>query len=341
MNPLNALAGRCLQPLGHFSGTFCAHRVSDCPSAISGETKAVKVGRHDVRISNPDKPFFPERGLTKGDLVAVLPRRRRVRAAASAAPSLPHEALPERRRGRLLPPEARAAAPGVRRRAVRAVPERAQHGVRGDRQRGCARVGDQPRLHRAAHVALAHRRHRASRLPADRPRPDGRRAVAVRARDRARRSGRDAGARARVVSEDVRRDGAAHPGADQAGAARSRTCADSRRRSPRRSSGASATRTSRRRRGASRTAPACSSTSDRTRATARSRARTRCGRRRMRASRRRLRWDEVAGVEPEAFTIETMRARIADVGDPMRGMWRRRPSLVSRFAKLGLEAPQP
>jgi bifunctional non-homologous end joining protein LigD len=54
-----------------------------------------------------------------------------------------------------------------------------------------------------------------------------------------------------------------------------------------------------------------------------------------------LRWDEVAGVEPEAFTVETMRARIAGVGDPMRGMWRRRPSLVSRFAKLGLEAPQP
>src|SRR4051794_17395077 len=52
-----------------------------------------------------------------------------------------------------------------------------------------------------------------------------------------------------------------------------------------------------------------------------------------------LRWDEVAGVEPEAFTVETMRARIAAVGDPMRGMWRRRPSLVSRFAKLDLDPP--
>jgi bifunctional non-homologous end joining protein LigD len=54
-----------------------------------------------------------------------------------------------------------------------------------------------------------------------------------------------------------------------------------------------------------------------------------------------LSWDEVATVEPEAFTVETMRARIAEIGDPMRGMWRRRPSLVSRFAKLGLEAPRP
>src|SRR4051794_12091933 len=54
-----------------------------------------------------------------------------------------------------------------------------------------------------------------------------------------------------------------------------------------------------------------------------------------------LSWDEVAGVEPEAFTLETMPARIAEVGDPMKGMWRRRPSLVSRYEKLGLEAPQP
>jgi bifunctional non-homologous end joining protein LigD len=52
-----------------------------------------------------------------------------------------------------------------------------------------------------------------------------------------------------------------------------------------------------------------------------------------------LRWDEVAEVEPEAFTIETMRARIADVGDPMQGMWRRRPSLLSRFERLGLDPP--
>ena len=52
-----------------------------------------------------------------------------------------------------------------------------------------------------------------------------------------------------------------------------------------------------------------------------------------------LRWDEVAAVESEAFTVETMRARIAEVGDPTRGMWRRRPSLASRFDQLGLEPP--
>jgi bifunctional non-homologous end joining protein LigD len=52
-----------------------------------------------------------------------------------------------------------------------------------------------------------------------------------------------------------------------------------------------------------------------------------------------LHWDEVAGVGPEAFTLETMGARIAAAGDPMHGMWRRPPSLRSRFAKLGLEPP--
>jgi DNA ligase D-like protein (predicted polymerase) len=52
-----------------------------------------------------------------------------------------------------------------------------------------------------------------------------------------------------------------------------------------------------------------------------------------------LLWEEVADVEPEAFTIETMRDRIAAVGDPMKGMWRRRPSLKPRFEQLGLEPP--
>ena len=52
-----------------------------------------------------------------------------------------------------------------------------------------------------------------------------------------------------------------------------------------------------------------------------------------------LLWDEVADVEPEAFTLETMRARIAEVGDPMKGMWRNAPSLRPRFARLELEPP--
>lgn len=52
-----------------------------------------------------------------------------------------------------------------------------------------------------------------------------------------------------------------------------------------------------------------------------------------------LAWTEVADVEPEAFTLETMPARLASVGDPMRGMWQNPPSLRPRFGRLGLEAP--
>jgi len=52
-----------------------------------------------------------------------------------------------------------------------------------------------------------------------------------------------------------------------------------------------------------------------------------------------LRWEEVATVEPEAFTLQTMAARIEKVGDPMQGMWRSPPSLRSRFEPLGLESP--
>jgi DNA primase len=54
-----------------------------------------------------------------------------------------------------------------------------------------------------------------------------------------------------------------------------------------------------------------------------------------------LRWEEVADVEAGAFTLATMRERIAEVGDPSAGMWRRRVRLAPRFSRLGLEAPQP
>jgi DNA ligase D len=52
-----------------------------------------------------------------------------------------------------------------------------------------------------------------------------------------------------------------------------------------------------------------------------------------------LRWDEVATVDPAAFTVARMRARIAEAGDPMRGMWRRAVSLGPRFKQLGLAPP--
>jgi bifunctional non-homologous end joining protein LigD len=52
-----------------------------------------------------------------------------------------------------------------------------------------------------------------------------------------------------------------------------------------------------------------------------------------------LLWEEVPDVEPAAFTVQTMRDRIAAIGDPSGGMWRRKRSLAPLFPKLGLDAP--
>jgi bifunctional non-homologous end joining protein LigD len=52
-----------------------------------------------------------------------------------------------------------------------------------------------------------------------------------------------------------------------------------------------------------------------------------------------LAWDEVAEVEPGAFTIPTIRDRLAEVGDLTAGMWRRKTSLLPRFGELGVELP--
>jgi bifunctional non-homologous end joining protein LigD len=50
-----------------------------------------------------------------------------------------------------------------------------------------------------------------------------------------------------------------------------------------------------------------------------------------------LSWEEVADVDPAAFTLQTMRDRIASVGDPMAGMWEREVSLPPRFEQLGVK----
>ena len=52
-----------------------------------------------------------------------------------------------------------------------------------------------------------------------------------------------------------------------------------------------------------------------------------------------LRWEEVGDVDPAEFTVETMLDRVAAVGDPTAGMWRRKASLGPRFERLGLESP--
>ncbi len=52
-----------------------------------------------------------------------------------------------------------------------------------------------------------------------------------------------------------------------------------------------------------------------------------------------LLWEEVPRCEPSEFTLQTMRKRIEQVGDLTAGMWRRKVSLGSRFETLGLRPP--
>ncbi len=54
-----------------------------------------------------------------------------------------------------------------------------------------------------------------------------------------------------------------------------------------------------------------------------------------------LRWDEVPDVEAADFTLETMRARIEKVGDLMAGMWEKPKSLIPLFETLKLKAAKP
>src|SRR2546421_2865573 len=53
-----------------------------------------------------------------------------------------------------------------------------------------------------------------------------------------------------------------------------------------------------------------------------------------------LRWEEVADVDPADFTLGTMRERVAGGGDLTATMWDEKGSLVPRFERLDLEAPR-
>src|SRR6476659_4823794 len=54
-----------------------------------------------------------------------------------------------------------------------------------------------------------------------------------------------------------------------------------------------------------------------------------------------LRWSEVARSDPSRFTVKTMRKRIDKVGDLTAGMWRRKASLLPRFEQLGIPPGDP
>jgi bifunctional non-homologous end joining protein LigD len=70
----------------------------------------LRVEGKDVQLTNLDKPFWPDLGITKGDLIPVLRRRRAAAAAAHPRSRDGDEALSPRRGGRVLLHEARPVA---------------------------------------------------------------------------------------------------------------------------------------------------------------------------------------------------------------------------------------
>ena len=68
----------------------------------------ITVAGREVTISNPDKVYFPEAGYTKRDLVSLLPGRRRRGAARRGRAAHGPQAVRGGRGGRLLLPEAGA-----------------------------------------------------------------------------------------------------------------------------------------------------------------------------------------------------------------------------------------
>ena len=122
---------------------------------------------------------------------ARLLHGRRARAPAShPGPGDGHEALSERRGGRVLLHEAHAFAPSG---LAPHLPDRAQLGKRhrlpGDRRSRGPALGDQSRLHRPQSLVLALRRHGPPGLPPLRPGSRSRGRFRACPRDRARREG--------------------------------------------------------------------------------------------------------------------------------------------------------
>ena len=195
-----------------------------------------------LKLSNLDKVFWPDDGLTKGDLARLLPARRARARAASARPAVHDEALPRRHRGQALLPEGRAPAtcrldPDGALPATSRDGKRTQHDPLPARQRRArAAVDGEHGLHRHERLVLAGRPLRPPGLRAVRPRPGrGCRLPGMR-RGRAAGQGAAGRRRPRELPEDQRLGRRARARADRAPVHATTTRAASSASSPARSS---------------------------------------------------------------------------------------------------------
>ena len=169
------------------------------------DAQVLELAGHEVRITSPDKVFFSERGETKLDLVDYYAARRRAADARDGRPAGADAALPARRRGPVVLPEARA---GGRARWLETTTVQT---VNGTTSRALVAAD-------LAHVAWAvnlgclgfhvwpylRRRPRARRRAAPRPRPPAGHRLRRCARGRVRAQGAARRARHRRLPEDDR-----------------------------------------------------------------------------------------------------------------------------------------
>ena len=174
-------------------------------SAMPARSEIVEVAGRQVTVTNPDKVFFAGPGYTKRDLVGLLPGRGRRRAAWRGRPADGPEALRQRRRGRVLLPEARARiAARVDSDGRAVVPVRSNRRRDRHRRRGRAGLGRQPRLPGPQPARDPGRRPGPPRRAARGPGPGARRALGRHppgGAGRARGAGRP---RAGRLAQDVR-----------------------------------------------------------------------------------------------------------------------------------------
>ena len=176
-----------------------------------------------VKLSNLDKIFWPDEGITKGDLIDYYRAVADVLVPHLRGPAVHDAPLSRRcvRQGVL--PERRAVAharldPTVPRAGLDARVAAAHEVDRGAarERRGRASLDGQHGLHRHEHVVLARRPARPPGLRALRSRPVTRRRLQGDGAGRARREGGARRARARLVPEDLERRGDARARAGRA-----------------------------------------------------------------------------------------------------------------------------
>ena len=286
--------------------------------------EVLEVGGREVTVTNPDKVYFPEAGLHEARPRPLLPGRRRRRAARGAGgrpmalkrfvDGIDKEPFFQKRAPDNRPDWMRVGDADLPVRAGRptrssSTTPRAWPGSSTSAASTSTRIRSAPTTSTTpTSCASTSTRCRAS---------SGRRSARSRwsPRRRSRRSGSSAGRRrpARAASTSTSASSArwtyprGPPRGAGAGARRRAAGADDRHVAS----------------GGRRSATASSSTTTRTPRTARSPRPTRCGRCPTPGSRSPLRWDEVADVEPEDFTLAT-------VPGAVRGAWRRRARASTR-----------